>query len=42
MVSNRCKMVVKEVLKELQLHFIFVDLGEIEIMENPNGEQLTN
>ena len=27
-------MVVKEVLKELGLHFIIVDLGEIEIMEN--------
>lgn len=40
MVSNRCKMVVKEVLKELHLHFIFVDLGEIEIMENPSGEQI--
>lgn len=34
MLSNRCKMVVKEVLKELGLHFIIVDLGEIEIMEN--------
>jgi AraC-like DNA-binding protein len=33
-------MVVKEVLKELQLHFVFVDLREIEIMENPTGEQL--
>jgi YesN/AraC family two-component response regulator len=34
MVSNRCKMVVKEELKNLGLHFIFVDLGEVEIMEN--------
>ncbi len=34
MVSNRCKMVVKEELKKLGLHFIIVDLGEIEIMEN--------
>ncbi len=33
MVSNRCKMVVKEVLKEMGLHFIIVDLGEVEIME---------
>ena len=34
MVSNRCKMAVKAVLKELGLHFIVVDLGEVEIMEN--------
>ncbi|MBG6111627.1 AraC-like DNA-binding protein [Flavobacterium sp. CG_23.5] len=34
MVSNRCKMVVKEELKKLKLHFIVVDLGEVEIMEN--------
>ena len=34
MVSNRCKMAVKEELKKLGLHFIVVDLGEIEIMEN--------
>ena len=33
MVSNRCKIVVKEVLKALDLHFIVVDLGEVEIME---------
>lgn len=39
MVSNRCKMVVKEELKKLGLHFIFVDLGEIEIMENITQEQ---
>lgn len=34
MVSLRCKMVVKEELKKLGLHFILVDLGEIEIMED--------
>jgi AraC-like DNA-binding protein len=33
MVSNRCKMAVKEELKKLRLHFIVVDLGEVEIME---------
>ena len=33
MVSTRCKMAVKEELKKLGLHFIVVDLGEIEIME---------
>jgi len=39
MVSTRCKMVVKEELKKLGLHFIMVELGEIEIMENISGEQ---
>lgn len=33
MVSNRCKMAVKEELRKLGLHFIVVDLGEVEIME---------
>ena len=33
-------MVVKEVLKELGLHFIVVELGEVDIMENLNSEQL--
>ncbi len=40
MVSNRCKMAVKEELKKLDLHFIVVDLGEVEIMENISGEKL--
>jgi AraC-like DNA-binding protein len=39
MVSNRCKMAVKEELKKLNLHFIVVDLGEVEIMENISTEQ---
>ena len=34
MVSNHCKLAVKEELKKLGLHFIVVDLGEIEIMED--------
>jgi AraC-like DNA-binding protein len=33
MVSNRCKMVVKEELKKLGLHFMVVDLGEVDVME---------
>ncbi len=33
MVSNRCKMVVKDILKQLELHFVLVDLGEVDIME---------
>jgi AraC-like DNA-binding protein len=39
MVSNRCKMMVKEALKKLGLHFIVVDLGEVEIMEHISTEQ---
>jgi AraC-like DNA-binding protein len=39
MVSNRCKMVVKEILKEMNLHFILVDLGEVDIMEDLTLEQ---
>jgi len=39
MVSNRCKMVVRDELKKLGLHFIIVDLGEVEIMEDISGEQ---
>jgi AraC-like DNA-binding protein len=34
MVSARCKMIVKEELKKLGLHFIITDPGVIEIMEN--------
>jgi AraC-like DNA-binding protein len=40
MVSNRCKMVVKEELTKLDLHFIIVDLGEVEIMETLSANQL--
>ena len=39
MVSTRCKMAVKEALKKLGLHFIVVDLGEVEIMETISAEQ---
>jgi AraC-like DNA-binding protein len=39
MVSQRCKMVVKEELKKLGLHFVVVDLGVVDIMENINDEQ---
>lgn len=40
MVSQRCKTVVRENLKKLGLHFIVVDLGEVDIMEDLTGEQL--
>lgn len=38
MVSNRCKIAVREVLRKMGLHFVVVDLGEVEIMEDVTGE----
>lgn len=40
MVSNSCKMMVKEELKKLGLHFIVVDLGEVDILEDLTEKQL--
>ncbi|RXG11671.1 AraC-like DNA-binding protein [Leeuwenhoekiella aestuarii] len=34
MVSLRCKMLVKEELKKLGLHYVIVELGLVEILEN--------
>jgi AraC-like DNA-binding protein len=39
MVSDRCRIAVKKELKKLGLHFIMVDLGEVELMENITTEQ---
>jgi AraC-like DNA-binding protein len=39
MVSTRCKMAVKEELKKLGLHFVLVDLGVVDIMEDITPEQ---
>jgi AraC-like DNA-binding protein len=39
MVSNRCKMVVKEELNKLGFFFIIVDLGEVNLMEDISVEQ---
>jgi AraC-like DNA-binding protein len=39
MVSIRCKMLVKSELDKLGLHYILVDLGEVEIMEDISAEQ---
>lgn len=39
MVSNRCKTVVRTALKELGIHFVLLELGEVEIMERLTGEQ---
>jgi len=39
MVSARCKLAVRDELRKLGLHFIIVDLGEVEVMENLTMEQ---
>lgn len=39
MVSLRCKMVVKQELKKLGLHYVIVDLGMIEVLEDMTDEQ---
>ena len=39
MVSLRCKMVVKEELKKLGLHYAHVDLGAVEILEDITQKQ---
>jgi AraC-like DNA-binding protein len=42
MVSTRCKIAVKEELKKLGLHFILVELGEVDIMEDITADQQEN
>ena len=39
MVSVRCKMVVKQELQKLGLHYVNVDLGTVEILENITESQ---
>jgi len=39
MVSLRCKMIVKEELKKLGLHFVSLDLGVVETMEDLTQNQ---
>lgn len=39
MVSLRCKMMVKEELQKLGLHYIVVDLGMVELLEDITKEQ---
>lgn len=39
MVSLRCKTVVKQELKKLGLHYVIVDLGMIEVLEDITVEQ---
>ena len=40
MVSIRCKITVKDILRKLEYHSILVDLGEVEVMEELSSEQL--
>ncbi|MEQ6118463.1 AraC family transcriptional regulator [Reichenbachiella sp. MALMAid0571] len=39
MVTIRCKMVVKAELKKLGIHYVIVDLGKVEILEDITQEQ---
>ena len=39
MVSLRCKMMVKEQLKNLGINYVVVDLGQVEILEDITEEQ---
>lgn len=39
MVSHRCKMMVKTELKKLGLHYVIVDLGMVEILEDITPDQ---
>jgi AraC-like DNA-binding protein len=39
MVSLRCKLLVKAELKKLGLHYVIVDLGMVEILEDISKEQ---
>jgi AraC-like DNA-binding protein len=39
MVCLRCKMLVKEELKKLGLHYVTANLGEVEVLENISKEQ---
>jgi len=39
MVSLRCRMIVKSELEKMHLHFMVVELGEVEIMEELSSTQ---
>lgn len=39
MVSIRCKMVVKEAFKRVGLHYVTVNLGEVEVLEKITEQQ---
>ena len=39
MVSLRCKMMVQEELKKLGLHYVFVELGVVDVLEDLTMDQ---
>ena len=39
MVSLRCKMLVKEELKKLGLHYVVIELGTVDVLEDISPEQ---
>lgn len=39
MVSMRCKMVVRDILNSLELHFVMPDMGVVDIMEEITDQQ---
>jgi len=39
MVSLRCKMIVKDELKKLGLHYVILELGTVEVLEDITDEQ---
>lgn len=39
MVSNRCRMIVKSEIQKLGFHFVLVDLGVVELLEDLSAEQ---
>jgi len=40
MVCQRCKMIVKQELDKLGLHYTLLELGRVEILENISSEQI--
>ncbi len=42
MVSQRCRLAVKEVLTKCGVHFVIIDLGEVDIMEEMTEELRNN
>jgi hypothetical protein len=39
MIGNRCKILVRDILNEMALHFVIIELGEVDIMENITNAQ---
>ncbi len=39
MVSNRCRIMVKSELEKLGVHYVMLELGEVEIMESLTSEE---